>query len=193
MSVTEIGRRLKRARLDAKLTQKEAADRLGITYQAISNYERGTNRVDTDTLTKLCAIYGVKIGDLLRAPAWDQDMFDAFNSAKTPQAKDALIKLWGCPAELIEYNNNRREPDPNPLTPEDEFLLYKYHHLDESERAALVKFLNQSFTVPTTDESDLLHKYRRLDDAAKGRIRHMVDYEYSSIPGSASEAASQGA
>ena len=43
------------------------------------------------------------------------------------------------------------------------------------------------------DESDLLHKYRRLDDAANGRIRHMVDYEYNSIPGSASETASQGA
>ena len=41
----------------------------------------------------------------------------------------------------------------------------------------------------TPDESDLLHKYRRLDDAAKGRIRHMVDYEYSSIPGSAPNAA----
>lgn len=36
----------------------------------------------------------------------------------------------------------------------------------------------------TDDESDLLHKYRRLDDAAKGRIRHMVDYEYNSTPGS---------
>ena len=41
----------------------------------------------------------------------------------------------------------------------------------------------------TEDESDLLHKYRRLDDAAKGRIRHMVDYEYNSIPGSAPNAA----
>lgn len=41
-------------------------------------------------------------------------------------------------------------------------------------------------TMPdlTADESDLLHKYRRLDDAAKGRIRHMVNYEYNSIPGS---------
>lgn len=41
----------------------------------------------------------------------------------------------------------------------------------------------------TDDESDLLHKYRRLDDAAKGRIRHMVDYEYNSIPGSAANPA----
>ena len=43
----------------------------------------------------------------------------------------------------------------------------------------------------TPDESDLLRKYRRLDDAAKGRIRHMVDYEYNSIPGSAPNAASK--
>lgn len=41
----------------------------------------------------------------------------------------------------------------------------------------------------TADESDLLHKYRRLDDSAKGRIRHMVDYEYNSIPGSTPNAA----
>lgn len=65
MSIAEIGRRLKKARLDAGFTQKEVADRLGITYQAISNYERGTNRVDTDTLTQICAIYGIAITDLL--------------------------------------------------------------------------------------------------------------------------------
>lgn len=43
----------------------------------------------------------------------------------------------------------------------------------------------------TDDESDLLHKYRRLDDAAKGRIRNALDYEYNSIPGSTSDAAPQ--
>lgn len=36
----------------------------------------------------------------------------------------------------------------------------------------------------TPDESDLLRKYRALDDAAKGRIRNALDYEYNSIPGS---------
>lgn len=34
------------------------------------------------------------------------------------------------------------------------------------------------------DESDLLRKYRALDDAGKGRIRNMLDYEYNAIPGS---------
>lgn len=40
-------------------------------------------------------------------------------------------------------------------------------------------------TTPTLtdDESNLLHKYRALDDAGKGRIRNMLNYEYASIPG----------
>lgn len=34
------------------------------------------------------------------------------------------------------------------------------------------------------DESGLLRKYRALDDAAKGRIRNALEYEYNSLPGS---------
>lgn len=39
------------------------------------------------------------------------------------------------------------------------------------------------------DESELVRKYRRLDDAGKGRIRNALDYEYNSIPGSEANAA----
>ncbi len=128
MSATEIGRRLKKARLDAGLTQNDVAQRLGITYQAISNYERGTNRVDTTTLSQLCDIYGIEIVSLLRTPAWNDDMFEAYNNAKSAEERQYYISLWGCPAELIEKENNRREPDANPLTPEDEYILYAYHN-----------------------------------------------------------------
>lgn len=40
-----------------------------------------------------------------------------------------------------------------------------------------------------SDKKELLRKYRALDDAGKGRIRNALDYEYNSIPGSASNAA----
>lgn len=65
MSIDEIAIRIKRARKDANMTQAEAAARLGITYQAISNYERGITRIDTDTLVKLCSVYGVAVSDIL--------------------------------------------------------------------------------------------------------------------------------
>lgn len=57
----------------------------------------------------------------------------------------------------------------------------KISYLIDDEIELCVNNTSQSLSP---DESDLLHKYRRLDDAAKGRIRHMVDYEYNSIPGS---------
>jgi len=65
MSIDEIAARIKKARKDAHMTQAEAAAHLGITYQAISNYERGVTRIDTDTLVKLCSIYNVPLSDIL--------------------------------------------------------------------------------------------------------------------------------
>lgn len=170
MSVTEIGRRLKKARLDAKLTQKEVASRLGITYQAISNYERGTNRVDTDTLSMLCHIYNIEVGDLLSTPAWDEKMFEAYRNAQTVEEKDYYLKLWGIPAQLIEETNNRREPDPNPLTPEDELVLYKYHR-------------GQVITDSSPEEIELIRKYRCLDNRGQAAVRNVLEHEYNSLTG----------
>ena len=50
---------LKFGRKLAGLTQSDVAEKLGVTYQAISNYERGINRIDQDTLLKLCSLYGI--------------------------------------------------------------------------------------------------------------------------------------
>lgn len=65
MGKNEIAAKIKNARLAAGMTQAEAARRLGCTYQAISNYERGTSRVEVDILVKLCDIYGISINDVL--------------------------------------------------------------------------------------------------------------------------------
>lgn len=145
MSATEIACRLKKARLDAGLTQKDVSTRLGITYQAISNYERGINRVDTDTLIKLCSLYEINISDLLRTPAWNQEMFDAYHASKTDQERKHLLEIWGCPAELIESENNLRKPAPSLLSPEDEELLFKFHALDARGQAAVLNVLRHEY------------------------------------------------
>ena len=170
MSVTEIGRRLKKARLDAGFTQKEVADILGITYQAISNYERGTNRVDTDTLTRLCKIYNIKISDLLTTPAWNNEMLGAYHNAKTTEEKEYYLKLWGTPAQLIEEVNDRLEPELNPLSSEDEMILYKYHH-------------GELLTDLSNEEKNLVQKFRSLDERGKSAVLNVLNHEYDSLPG----------
>lgn len=137
MSVSEIGRRLKNARLNCHMTQAEVAAKLGITYQAISNYERGTTHVGTDTLSKLCRIYKISIADLLRTPAWKDWMFDAYRNASSDSERQAFLEQWGIPSELMEDANNMREPDSSPLTALDEAILYAYHHASADDRAMM--------------------------------------------------------
>lgn len=65
MSKEDIATKLRQARLQANMTQKQVADRIGMTYQAISNYERGKTKVESDILVKLCEIYGVSVPEVL--------------------------------------------------------------------------------------------------------------------------------
>lgn len=154
MSVTEIGRKLKKARLDANLKQSDVARILGITYQAISNYERGINRVDSDTLLKLCNIYGIKISDLLKSPAWTAEMISEYQNAETEEERQALRSLWGTPSFLIEEENNRREPDPSPLSDSDLAILYAYHHASAEDRQIIDNIVKRYVPVPTASVSD---------------------------------------
>ncbi len=51
--------RLKLLRTEEGLTQNEIAEKLGISQQTYSKYEKGTSNVDSVILTKICNLYGV--------------------------------------------------------------------------------------------------------------------------------------
>lgn len=57
---------LKSARIEAGLSQTEAAKRVGRPQSFISKCESGERRVDVVELSVLCDIYGVDVLDFLR-------------------------------------------------------------------------------------------------------------------------------
>ena len=70
MKIKDVVRRtiasnIKQARIDANMTQAEAADRLGITAQAISNFERGINGIENSLLVCMCEIYNTSMSSIL--------------------------------------------------------------------------------------------------------------------------------
>lgn len=48
---------LKAARVNAGLTQKEAAKKLGVSYQTLSRYEKNPKLVTVKTILKMCDLY----------------------------------------------------------------------------------------------------------------------------------------
>ena len=59
---------LKAARVNAGLTQPEAAKRLGVTKDVISNWERHKTYPDASMIPKIELVYGVEYSKLIFLP-----------------------------------------------------------------------------------------------------------------------------
>ncbi|PKA44744.1 helix-turn-helix domain-containing protein [Rhizobium sullae] len=56
-----IGARLRLARANAGLSQTIVAEQLGVTFQQIQKYEKGSNRISAATLHNISLIFGLPI------------------------------------------------------------------------------------------------------------------------------------
>ena len=62
---TQFGRQLRTARRDAKLTQQDVAERVGLTRTSITNIERGIQHINLYQLYLLAAAVGLHPAQLL--------------------------------------------------------------------------------------------------------------------------------
>lgn len=54
-----IGKQLKMLRIAQKTSQKDLAEKMGITYQQVQKYENGLNRISVSRLWQFCKIFDV--------------------------------------------------------------------------------------------------------------------------------------
>ena len=64
-NTVETARRIKEARLAQNMTQMALADAMGVSYQAVSNWERGSSMPDIGKLSQLCEVLKISLSDLL--------------------------------------------------------------------------------------------------------------------------------
>lgn len=75
-----IAENIKRLRQDSQLTQAQLAERLGVSYQAVSRWENETTYPDIELLPAIAALFGVTVDYLLGSTAEDQ--------------KESLLRGW---------------------------------------------------------------------------------------------------
>lgn len=81
----EIGKRIAECRREQNFTQEELANRIGVTPQALSQYERGMRYPDIDILRALCNVLGVS-----------SDYMIGTDETKMTESNDPLIQneIW---------------------------------------------------------------------------------------------------
>jgi len=87
----EIAERLARRRREAGYSQESLAEKLGVSRQAVSKWERSESSPDTDNLIALAQLYGVSIDELLYVDDSFKDdvAFEAADKAAGRRAQGA--------------------------------------------------------------------------------------------------------
>ena len=90
----EIGSKIKKSRIDAKLTQEQAAEALGISRQTISNWENEKSYPDIVSVLKMSDLYGVSLDYLLKGDSTMKNYLDYIEeSTNVVKNKVKLSKL----------------------------------------------------------------------------------------------------
>jgi transcriptional regulator with XRE-family HTH domain len=63
---SQVGESIRAHRLAAGMSQRDLAERLGVSFQQVQKYEKGTNRVGAGRLPQIAEIFGVPIGALFK-------------------------------------------------------------------------------------------------------------------------------
>ena len=70
-----IGKRIRELRLKRGLTQTEFADILSVSFQAVSNWERGIAPPELENLVRIASYFGVLVDDLLSSSPHSEEVY----------------------------------------------------------------------------------------------------------------------
>jgi transcriptional regulator with XRE-family HTH domain len=68
----DVGRRIRVQRLARGMTQTQLATMIGVTFQQVQKYERGTNRVGASRLQSIAHVLGVSVSFFFEGPSSDE-------------------------------------------------------------------------------------------------------------------------
>jgi len=103
----EIGARLRQVRRSRGHSQVELADQLGVSFQQVQKYERGTNRLSGSMMVRACRFLKIEPKELFPpelsgGPAIDWSLFTndeavellkAFSKIEAPEIRRAILQM----------------------------------------------------------------------------------------------------
>lgn len=103
MEQEKIGKFIKKLRKENNLTQKDLADKYGVTYQAVSKWETGKNIPDISLLKEMSKDFNVNIEDLLEGKVTKKEKITINKKILIPILTIVLISI---PILIYHYHSS---------------------------------------------------------------------------------------
>lgn len=103
VSSVEIGRRIRRFRLDAGLSQENLAEIVGVTFQQIQKYENGHTTLNILKLQQIAKALKLTVADLFEEEPTkrvmlsgsEEQLLESFRKVKNAELRGCILKLVG--------------------------------------------------------------------------------------------------
>jgi len=93
----EVGQRVRTFRVHKGLSQEKLGDALGLTFQQVQKYEKGTNRISAGRLQRIAETLDVPVTDLFapqkRAGTGPSEVFELLQTAASLRLLRAYIRI----------------------------------------------------------------------------------------------------
>lgn len=106
MNQERIGKFIKDIRNRNKLTQKEFAEKFGVTYQAVSKWENGKNLPDINILKEICCEYSISLDEVLGS---EQNKGKKRNNNIIKFVVIGVILILGIIGLMVYFNDNEEK------------------------------------------------------------------------------------
>ncbi|MBE5856951.1 MAG: helix-turn-helix domain-containing protein [Lachnospiraceae bacterium] len=93
LDMKKVGKNIKAARTEKNMTQLELADALGVTYQAVSNWERGNTMPDIAKLPDISKALDIDIANLLGEETSAQTIKKVLDGSSEPLSSKELTEV----------------------------------------------------------------------------------------------------
>jgi transcriptional regulator with XRE-family HTH domain len=68
-----VGAKIRIFRIHRRISQTDLAEQIGVTFQQVQKYEKGTNRVGASRLSRIAAVLGISVGELFEPAVGKSD------------------------------------------------------------------------------------------------------------------------
>ena len=157
----ETANRLLQYRKQHNLSQEELAEKIGVSRQAVSKWERSEASPDTDNLISLAEVYGVSLDELLKGKPEDQ------TQQETADEK---------PDEPVEPDNTDTSADDDTNYVRDDRVSFKNGiHVDSKDGDRVRISLKNGVNVCSRDGDNVHVSWDGIKVEEKGKKRVYTD------------------
>ena len=139
MNMQAIGKKISALRKERDMTQVDLADKLGVTYQAVSSWERGNSMPDIAKLPDISQVLAVSIDELLDNAQATEIVKNVLSGQETTSVVPDLKTLADVapilkPSQvnnLVKQSNSARLESK--MTVDGDMLVQLVHHLESED------------------------------------------------------------